>query len=118
MNAWIVKRLALGGLIAGTCPLITMERESLEYKIFMDDDSDTEVVGRLAQLDLASAAYMAVGRYPADNIMLRERARPKPWPPPDPNLKVGPPPRSRTVFHISIANALNQQRRRKRSETV
>jgi hypothetical protein len=108
MNAWIEKRLALGGLIAGTCPLITMERESPEYKIVMDDDSDTEVVDRLAPLDLASAAYMAVGRYPADNIMLRERARiikrhdgePKPWPPPDPNLKVGPPPRSRVVFHI------------------
>jgi hypothetical protein len=29
-----------------------MERESLEYKIAMDDDPDTEVVGRLAHLDL------------------------------------------------------------------
>ena len=73
-----------------------MERESLEYKIVMDDGPDTEVLGRLASLDIASAADMeTIVKYPLRNVQLRHGARvikrhdgePKPVPPKDPNLK-------------------------------
>jgi hypothetical protein len=36
-----------------------MELESLEYKIVMEQGRDTEVLGRLANLYMATAAYMA-----------------------------------------------------------
>jgi hypothetical protein len=50
-----------------------MERESLDYKIVMDDGPDTEVLGRLASLDIASAAYLqAVVRYPLRSVQLRQ----------------------------------------------
>ena len=73
-----------------------MEHELLAYKIVMDDGPDTEVLGRLASLDIASAAYLeASAKYPLRNVQLRHGARvvkrhdgePKPAPPPDPNLK-------------------------------
>jgi hypothetical protein len=42
-----------------------MEHESLDYKIVTDDGLDTEVLGRLADLDIASAAYLsAIVKYP------------------------------------------------------
>ncbi len=62
----------------------------------MDDGPDAEVLGRLAHLDLANAAYLAaVVKYPLRNIQLRQGAQiidrhdgePKPEPPRDPNLK-------------------------------
>jgi hypothetical protein len=74
----------------------TMERESLDYKIVMDDGPDTEVLGRLASLDIASAAYLqAIVKYPLRNVQLRQGehiikrhdGEPKPEPPKDPNLK-------------------------------
>jgi hypothetical protein len=73
-----------------------METEKLQYKIVMDDGTDTEVLGRLADLKLANAAYLAaVVKYPLRNIRLRQGAQiinrhdgePKSEPPPDPNLK-------------------------------
>jgi hypothetical protein len=35
-----------------------MEHEVLDYKIVMDDGPDTEVLGRLGCLDIATAAYL------------------------------------------------------------
>jgi len=73
-----------------------MERESLEYRIVMEDGRDTEVLGRLANLHMATAAYMAaVARHPKRNIALRRGAtvirrndgEPQPAPPPDPNAR-------------------------------
>ena len=73
-----------------------MELESLEYKIVMENGPDTEVLGRLAHLDMVTAAYMAaIARYPKRNITLRHNARiirrnhgqPKPEPPQDPNAR-------------------------------
>jgi hypothetical protein len=73
-----------------------MEHESLDYKIMMDDGPDTEVLGRLASLDIASAAYLqAIVKYPLRNVQLRQGEQiikrhdgePKPEPPKDPNLK-------------------------------
>jgi hypothetical protein len=73
-----------------------MEHESLDYKIVMDDGQDTEVLGRLAGLDIADAAYrQAVMKYPLRNVRLcqgeqvikRHDGEPKPEPPKDPNLK-------------------------------
>jgi hypothetical protein len=76
-----------------------MEHESLEFKIVMDDGPDTEVLARLAHLDLAGPAFMAaVFKYPKRNIALRQGARiikrhdgepapPPPIEPRDPNLK-------------------------------
>jgi hypothetical protein len=53
-----------------------MEHESLEFKIIMDDGPDTEVLARLAHLDLAGPAYRAaVFKYPTRNIALRHGAR-------------------------------------------
>jgi hypothetical protein len=50
-----------------------MEREALDYKIVMDDGPDTEVLGRLASLDIASAAYLqALVKYPQRNVQLRQ----------------------------------------------
>jgi len=74
-----------------------MEHESLEFKIVMDDDPDTEVLARLAHLDLAGPAYTAaVLKYPKRNIALRHGARiieqhlgePPPLIERDPNLKI------------------------------
>jgi hypothetical protein len=46
-----------------------MKLESLEYKIVMEDGRDTEVLSRLARLEMATAAYMAaIARYPRRNI--------------------------------------------------
>ena len=75
-----------------------MEHESLEFKIVMDDGPDTEVLARLAHLDLAGPAYRAaVLKYPKRNIAVRhgariiERHEGEPPPAPliqrDPNLK-------------------------------
>jgi hypothetical protein len=73
-----------------------MEHESLDYKIVMDDGPDTEVLGRLASLDIATAAYLqALVKYPLRNVQLcqgeqmikRHDGEPKPEPPKDPNLK-------------------------------
>jgi hypothetical protein len=71
-----------------------MEHESLDYKIVMDDGPDTEVLGRLANLDIASALH-AIVKYPLRNLQLRQGehiikrhdGEPKPEPPKDPNLK-------------------------------
>jgi hypothetical protein len=53
-----------------------MELECLEYKIVMEDRRDTEVLGRLANLHMATAAYMAaIARYPKRNITLRQGTR-------------------------------------------
>jgi hypothetical protein len=75
-----------------------MEHESLGYKSVMDDGTDTEVLARLAHLDLAKPAYTtAVLKYPKRNIAPRhgariiERHEGEPPAPPliqrDPNLK-------------------------------
>jgi hypothetical protein len=73
-----------------------MELESLDYKIVMEDGRDTEVLGRLAHLDMATAAYMAaIVRYPKRNIALRHGAHiikrndgePRPEPRRDPNAR-------------------------------
>lgn len=74
-----------------------MECESsLEYKIVLDTGTDTDVIGRLVSLDLATAAFTAaIARYPNRNIALRQGARiikrhdgePQPQRPRDPNLK-------------------------------
>jgi hypothetical protein len=73
-----------------------MELESLEYKIVMEDGRDTEVLGRLAHLGMATAAYMAaIALYPKRNIALRHGAliikrndgEPRPEPPRDPNAR-------------------------------
>jgi hypothetical protein len=70
--------------------------KSLDYKIVMDDGPDTEVLGRLASLDIASAAYLqAIVKYSLRNVQLRQGehiikrhdGEPKPEPPKDPNLK-------------------------------
>jgi hypothetical protein len=61
----------------------------------MGGGPDVEMLGRLAYLKLASAAYLAVVKYPLRNIQHRQGARiinrrdgePRPEPPPDPNLK-------------------------------
>jgi hypothetical protein len=75
-----------------------MEHESLNFKIVVDDGPNTEVLARLAHLDLAGPAYRAaVLKYPKRNIALRhgariiERHEGEPPPAPliqrDPNLK-------------------------------
>jgi hypothetical protein len=73
-----------------------METGNLQYEIVMEDGPDAEVLGRLAHLELASAAYQAaVVKYTLRNIQLRQGAQiikrhdgePKPEPPRDPNLK-------------------------------
>jgi hypothetical protein len=70
-----------------------MERESLDYKIVMDDGLDTEVLGRLGSLDIATAAYrQAIVQYPLRNVRLcqgeqvikRHDGEPKPEPPKGP----------------------------------
>jgi hypothetical protein len=47
---------------------LTLWCSILEYKIAMDDGPDTEVLGRLAHLDIASAA--AIAKYPNRNVYL------------------------------------------------
>jgi hypothetical protein len=75
-----------------------MEHEKLEYKVVMEDGPDSKILGRLAHLDLASAAYLAaIARFPAWNIQLRQGAyvvkhhdgepTPEPPEPVDPNLR-------------------------------
>ncbi len=73
-----------------------MEQRKHEYKVVMDDGADTVVLGDLADLDLADAAYMvAVAKHPRRNVYLRQGARilkqnlGEPAAPPlvDPNLK-------------------------------
>jgi hypothetical protein len=50
-----------------------MEHESVESKIVMDGGADTEVLARVASLDIASAAYMAaIAKYPHRNVYLRQ----------------------------------------------
>ncbi len=45
-----------------------MEPESLEYKVVMEDGRDAEVLGRRANLHMATAAYMtAIARHPASD---------------------------------------------------
>jgi len=76
--------------------MAVMELESLEYKVVMDDDPNTEVVARVASLDIASAAYMAaIATYSSRNVQLhhgmrivkRHDGEPRPEPPRDPNLR-------------------------------
>jgi hypothetical protein len=76
-----------------------MEHESLDYKIVMDGGPDTEVLARLASLELAGPALHGGDRQvPSRNIALRRGAqvikrhdgKPKPEPPilaRDPSLK-------------------------------
>jgi hypothetical protein len=46
---------------------------SLDYKIVMDHGPDTEVLGRLASLDIANAAYLhVIVKYPLRNVQLRQ----------------------------------------------
>ena len=75
---------------------VVMERESLEYRIVMEDGPDTEVLGRLANLEMANAAYhQGIVKYPLRNVRLcrgeeiikRHDGEPKPAPPPDPNAR-------------------------------
>jgi len=81
---------------AAACYYGAMELESLEYRVVMEDGRDTEVLGRLANLHLATAAYMAaIARFPTRNIALRHGARiirrndgePKPEPRRDPKAR-------------------------------
>jgi hypothetical protein len=75
-----------------------MEREKLEYDVVRDDGPDTELLGRVRDLDFGAAVYMAaVAKFPNRNIQLRQGERiikrhgaPKPAPsaPADPNLKI------------------------------
>jgi hypothetical protein len=61
----------------------------------MEDGRDTEVLGRLANLHMATAVMAAIARYPRRNIALRQGARiikrndgePRPEPPRDPNAR-------------------------------
>jgi hypothetical protein len=39
--------------------MAAMEHERLEFKIVMADDADSEILARLAHLDIAGSAYMA-----------------------------------------------------------
>jgi hypothetical protein len=73
-----------------------MEHEVLDYKIVMDDGADTEVLGRLADPEIADAAYrQAVVKYPlrtvrlcqGEQVIKRHDGETKPEPPRDPNLK-------------------------------
>jgi hypothetical protein len=75
-----------------------METEQLEYKLLIDDGPDTEVLGRVAHLELGAAAFMAaVAKFPNRNIYLQRGARvikkhegeptPQPVAPVDPKLK-------------------------------
>jgi hypothetical protein len=46
-----------------------METERLEYKIVMDDGPNSEVLGRVRDLDFGVAVYMAaLTKYPNRNI--------------------------------------------------
>jgi hypothetical protein len=48
-----------------------MEHESLEYKIVMDEGTGSEVLARLAHLDIAGPVL----KYPQRNVQLRHGAR-------------------------------------------
>lgn len=53
-----------------------MEHEDLQDKIVVDDGRDTEVLGRLRDLEFAAAVSMsAVAKHPERNIRLRQGAR-------------------------------------------
>lgn len=73
-----------------------MERERLEYTIVLQDGADTEVLGRVADVAIATAAFTAaVARHRRRNLELRHGAsivrrhdgEPKPEPPRDPALR-------------------------------
>jgi hypothetical protein len=75
-----------------------MRRPVLDFEIIMEGNPDSEVLGRLADLELGAAAFMAaVAKYSDRNIRLLQGERiirrhdgdpaPTPEPPTDPNLK-------------------------------
>lgn len=73
-----------------------MEREQLEYRIVLEDGDATEVLGRLADVEIAIAAFTAaVARHRRRNLELRQGSEvirrhdgePKPEPPRDPALR-------------------------------
>jgi hypothetical protein len=75
-----------------------MRHEDMQYTVVMDDGAESVVLGRLADLDLGGAAYMAaITKHPLRNVYLRQGARtlkqnlgePAPLivPPPDPDLR-------------------------------
>jgi hypothetical protein len=56
--------------------MAAMEHANLEFRIVTGDGPDTEVLARLAHLDLAGPAYRAaVLKYPNRNVQLRHGAR-------------------------------------------
>jgi hypothetical protein len=51
-----------------------MEYEKFEYNVVMDNGPESEVLGRLRDLDFGAAVYMAaVAKYPKRNIRLGKR---------------------------------------------
>jgi hypothetical protein len=75
-----------------------MPYEKLEYNVVMDNGTDTEVLGRVRDLDFGAAVYMAaLAKYPNRNIRLLQGQRiikrhdgepaSAPETPTDPNLK-------------------------------
>jgi hypothetical protein len=94
----------------------------LEYDVVMDAGPDTEVLGRVRDLDFGATVYMAaVAKYPNRNIQLRQGERiikrhdgePKPAPPApvDPNLKnwsihlIG----GKKMQHLGFVQAIGEQ---------
>ena len=76
--------------------MAAMEVEKLEYKVVMNDGPDTELLGRVRDLEFGAALFVAaVTKYPNRNVYLRHGERvikqslgePKPAPPVDPKLK-------------------------------
>jgi hypothetical protein len=83
---------------ASTANLSGMGTERFEYMVALDDGPESEVLGRLSDLDFAAAVYMAaVAKYPKRNIRMlqgeriikRHDGEPAPVPKlqKDPNLK-------------------------------
>jgi hypothetical protein len=73
-----------------------MKYEKFEYNVVIDNGHESEVLGRLRDLEFAAAVYMAaVVKYPKRNIRLlqgeriikRHDGEPAPEPPTDPNLR-------------------------------
>jgi hypothetical protein len=75
-----------------------MERGDLDYKVVMDDGPDSELLGRVRDLEFGFMVFTAaVAKHPDRNIQLRQGTRiikrhdgePEPVPsvPVDPNLK-------------------------------
>jgi hypothetical protein len=53
-----------------------VEIEDLQFKIVMDDGPDTEVLGRVRDLDFGFAVFTAaIAKYPFRTIYLRHGAR-------------------------------------------